>query len=379
MLVTPSLNQFENNSSIDGNLENIFHFNVVGGDLVAKNRLCIQNIANNETIYNEEQVTYSLKHIVPSGTLTNGDTYKARIATYNQQGEISEWSEWLIFTAYSTPVVTFTNLGNGGITSERYIFTASYSQAESVQMKSYRFLLYNSNKNLISESGILTNKEIKYEVSNFENDESYFVEFRVTSMSNVTVTTGLNAIHMQYIKIETGNVLDAINNMKDATIDLKIKANNSRFAVKDGEISYFANDYVDLYNGTIYTDQSLGFKLNNDKWTLQLRFTLKEVGDGEILRITDTNSSHITFERVATKIFIRHYVKNSIIVNTWVSIGEVVSDDIITIIFKKDGVGFDKHCIIKRDDRINLWTNEQKDVLTDKNREILITRREIAD
>lgn len=379
MLVTPSLKQFENNSSIDGNLANIFYFNVVGGDLVAKNRLFIQSITNNDTVYDEEQVTYSLQHTVPSGTLTNGVTYKARVATYNQQGEVSEWSEWFIFTVYSNPVVQFTDLDSGNITSQNYIFTASYLQEESVKMKSCRFLLYDSNKNLIRESDVLTNKEIRYEVTNFENDKSYFVEFRVTSMSNVTATTGLRPIHVQYITTEAGDILVAVNNAEDAAIDLKVKVKDSRFAKKTGTISYLLNDYIDLYDGAIYTDKSLGFELNNDKWTLQFKFMAKDVGDGEILRITGANSNYLTFERIGVKIFIRHYINNNIMINTWVSIGEVMSDDVITIIFKKDGIGFDRSCIINRDERINLWNNEEKDFLTNKNREILISRREISE
>lgn len=379
MLVTPSLRQFENNSSIDGNLENIFYFNVVGGDLVVKNRLFIQNIANNDTVYDQEQVTYSLQHNVSSGILTNGATYKARVMTYNQKEETSEWSEWLIFTVYSNPVVTFTNLGDGNITSQSYIFTASYSQAESLKMRNYRFLLYDSNENLISESGVLTDKEIKYEVSNFENENNYFVEFRATSMSNATATTGLKAIHVQYIESEGGNVLEVVNNAEDATIDLRVKVKDSRFTVKEGEISYLLNDYIDLYNGAIYTDESLGFELDSEKWMLQLKFTLREVGDGEILRITGANSNYLTFERVGIRIFIRHYINNKLIINTWVLIGEVISDDEIVIIFKKDGIGFGKKCFVNKIDRISLWNNEEKDILTNKNREILISRKEVSE
>ena len=379
MLVTPSLNQFENNSSIDGNLENIFYFNVVGGDLVVKNRLVIQNIVNNETTYDQEQTTYLLQHTVPINTLKNGSTYKARIMTYNQQGEVSEWSEWLIFTVYSNPIVEFTNLGDGNITSQNYTFTATYSQAENLKIKNYRFLLYDNNKILISESDTLTNKEVKYEIGNFENDNDYFVEFRVTSMSNAIATTGLKSIHVQYIEYESGNVLEVVNNAEDATIDLKVKVRDSRFAVKDGEISYLLNNYIDLYNGVIYTDKSLGFELDSEKWTLQLKFTLRNVGNGEILRITSANSNYLTFERVGVRIFIKHYINDKLIMNTWVLIGEVISDDEITILFQKDGVGFNKSCIINRDDRISLWNNEEKDVLTNKNREILISRKEVAE
>lgn len=379
MLVTPSLQQFENNSSIDGNLENIFYFNVVGGDLVVKNRLVIQNIVDNETAYDQEQTTYLLQHAVPTNTLKNGSTYKARVMTYNQQGETSEWSEWLIFTVYSNPVVEFTNLGDGNITSQNYIFTASYSQAESLKMRNYRFLLYDSNRNLISESDLQTNKEIQYEIGSLENATNYYVEFRVTSMSNASATTGLKAIHVEYITSEGGNVLEVVNNYEDATIDLKVKVRDSRFAIRSGEVSYLLNDYIDLYSGVIYTDESLGFELDSEKWTLQFKFGVREVGDGEILRITGSNSNYLTFERIGARVFIRHYVDGQLMLNSWVLIGETMSDDEITIVLQKDGLGFNKHCIINRDDRIPLWTNEEKDVLTNKNREILISRKEVSE
>ena len=76
-------------SAFDATNSQVFNFNVSGGDQVVKNRLVISKQSDNTVVYNDVQITFAFRHIVPANTLTNGEYYSAYVITYNSDDEQS--------------------------------------------------------------------------------------------------------------------------------------------------------------------------------------------------------------------------------------------------------------------------------------------------
>jgi hypothetical protein len=92
----------------------------------------------------------AMSYMIPANSFPNGVDYKISVTVWSSI-EQSATSQFVIFTASSTPVVTADEIGTVG--NHTYLFSATYTQAENNPVSKYTVNLYNADKSLIKTSG----------------------------------------------------------------------------------------------------------------------------------------------------------------------------------------------------------------------------------
>lgn len=142
-------------------------------------------------------VTFSPKDM----TFLVGQYYKVQLAYINKSGVIGYYSTVGIIKCTTRPVVQIEGLQFGKTNPHRHAYTGTYSQLGgdvTEKMYSYQFLLYDSNNNIIDDSGeILHNTSfdtVPYESheqflfnKELDSDQIYYIQFIVTTTNQLTI------------------------------------------------------------------------------------------------------------------------------------------------------------------------------------------------
>jgi hypothetical protein len=203
-------------------------------------------------------------YIINASTLANGITHKFQIQLWNSAGDTS-LSEWCLFTTSSTPVANFTNL-SGTISSDSYLFTGLYTQAEDVPIKTFQFLLYNNYSELIDDSGLIYSPIVEYEFSGLNNNNTYQIELQVNSQLGLLYSTGKISFSILYDVPKTSINLQAtsIDEIAGIRLDWAVR----QIIGKSDSTTYIENEKLDVTNGKkVYFDE--GFTIV-DNFTLEL-------------------------------------------------------------------------------------------------------------
>lgn len=250
-----------NGLTLDGNEPIAFSW-TNSGDIQYSFKLYVYDNDTGTLVYSvPKTTTFTTKFTLPPSTLTNGKEYKWNVTVYNQTDQ-SATSDFALFQTSSRPVVTITSFGTIGAIS--YTFNASYSQTESSAIRTWIAYLYNENKNLLSDSGLQTTSTLSYQVTNLESGMDYYIEFQATSNKNLTGTTGLIPVSVQYQKQNLDLNLTA-RNVENAGIEL------SWFVVSivgriEGTGIFVDSEKLDVTDGKCIFDE--GVSISSD-------FTLK--------------------------------------------------------------------------------------------------------
>ena len=224
-LVKPIVNDI---TAFDSTQSYTITFTASGGDQVTKNQIQIVTNDSDETLVYDNttiQGYYSLSHIIPANTLTNGQYYKVRIKTYDVLNNDSVWSDYLPFYCYSTPTVLLNITEGQQITTSSFNFILTYNQAQNEKIDHAIIQLYNSNNSLISTSGNMYNSNnpplnFSYNVNGLENDSRYKVKAIVTTIEGTVVTREVN-FRVHYDTIISTDDLTAEVFSCDGYIELK--------------------------------------------------------------------------------------------------------------------------------------------------------------
>lgn len=142
--------------AFDATKSHTIDFIVIGGAQVIGNRLVISNNQTGAEVYNQTQSTMKLEHTIPAGTLSNGGYYNAVIYTIDSGGNESVSSIAVPFYCYSQPVLTIDNIpATETIENGTYVFSGTYLQQESEALNSYQYTLYDSNREILSQSPLI--------------------------------------------------------------------------------------------------------------------------------------------------------------------------------------------------------------------------------
>lgn len=268
-LTTPILSS---KVAFDATAQSIFTFQSVGGDQVVKNRLLIKNNNTGVIVYEQEQTSFILQHIVPLNTLTNGVYYQAQVKTYNSGGSSSSYSQPIQFWCYTTPTLAFTNIPIGNIVgNSSFAFVCQYDQTQDELLNSYVFNLYNSSQSLLSTSNILyvgssvlppTN--LTYTFAGFDDNTAYYIECVGQTIEGTSITTGKVAFTVDYIQPNIFTILALENNACAGYITI-----DSNIVLIEGESNpspptYIDNEKVDLTQNGSWVKWSQGFNISND-------------------------------------------------------------------------------------------------------------------
>lgn len=255
-------------AAFDSTKEHEITFIVIGGAQVTGNRIVISDNQTGNVVYNNIVNTMKLAHTIPANTLSNGGYYNAVIYTIDNSANESVPSTPVPFYCYSQPTLTITNIpatetiGNG-----TYKFQGNYLQAESEQLNSYQFILYDSNKDILDRSDIIyyqSDSSLAYTFVGMDNDTSYYVELKGQTVNNTEITSGLMYFTVRYTQPATFAIVDLINDCENGYIQI-----SSNIVAIDGKSNpeppiYIDDKEVDLRDKDSWVKWDEGFNINND-------------------------------------------------------------------------------------------------------------------
>lgn len=264
-LVQPILNPI---SAFDSTNRQTIDFVVIGGAQVIANRLVITNNQTGAIVYNATQTTMKLEHTIPANTLTNGTYYNAVVYTIDSANNESEPSVAVPFYCYSTPSLTITNIPETEtIENGTYTFTGSYAQLQNERLDSYQYTLYDSNKNILSQTPLIyysTDSTLSYTFRGMSNDTPYYVELSGETINNTQISSGLIYFTVRYKQPAIFAICDLVNDCNNGFIQI-----SSNIVAIDGKSNpsppaYIDDKEVDLRRENAWVEWDNGFNIKDD-------------------------------------------------------------------------------------------------------------------
>ena len=287
-------------------------FIVIGGAQVIGNRLVISNNQTGAEVYNQVQSTMKLEHTITAGTLSNGGYYNAVIYTIDSGGNESVSSIAVPFYCYSQPVLTIDNIpATETIENGTYAFSGTYLQQESEALNSYQYTLYDSNREILSQSPLIyyeANNSLTYTFVGMSNDTSYYIELTGQTINGTPITSGLRYFTVRYLQPASFAICDLVNNCENGYIQI-----SSNIVAIDGHSNpdppiYIDDKEVDLRDPNAWVEWNEGFRIQND-------FTMRVWGRDfnpyqNIITLTNDINSSTTPNRIEMKWMIGDVIKN---------------------------------------------------------------------
>lgn len=255
-------------AAFDATRAHTINFTVIGGAQVVGNRLVISDNETGTEIYNNKQLTMKLEHTVPAGTLSNGGYYNAVIYTVDNSGAESVASTAVPFYCYSQPVLTIDNIPQTEtIENGTYAFVGSYLQQEDEPLNSYQYTLYNSNKEVLSQSALIyyeADSSLSYTFVGMSNDTAYYISLTGETVNGTKITSGLRYFTVRYLQPASFAICDLVNNCEDGYIQI-----SSNIVAIDGKSNpdppvYIDDKEVDLREPDTWVRWNEGFRIQND-------------------------------------------------------------------------------------------------------------------
>lgn len=272
-------------AAFDATLSQEITFLVIGGAQVLGNRIVISDNQTGDIVYDNKVTTMKLAHVIPANTLTNGGYYNVVIYTLGSLDSVSSPSVPVPFYCYSQPVLTINNIpATETIENGTYTFQGNYLQQENEVLDSYQFILYDSNKNILSKSDVIyyqTNNSLSYTFVGMSNDTSYYIELKGQTVNSTLITTGLLYFTVRYSQPASFAIVDLVNDCANGYIQI-----SSNIVAIDGKAEpappvYIDNKEVDLRRRQLSMSSNM-----NDGWF----FYNPQVFNIEYVEKTDTNN-----------------------------------------------------------------------------------------
>lgn len=298
-------------SAFDSTRVHTISFVVIGGAQVIGNRLVISDNETGEEIYNKIQSTMKLEHVIPANTLTNGGYYNAVVYTIDSANNESVASTPVPFYCYSQPSLTIDNIpATETIENGTYKFVGSYLQQENELLNSYQYTLYNSNKNILSQSALIyydTDSSLSYTFVGMSNDTAYYVELSGETINGTKITSGLKYFTVRYIQPASFAICDLVNNCEDGYIQI-----SSNIVAIDGKSNpdppiYIDDKEVDLRDPDSWVEWNSGFRIQDD---FTMRVWGRDFNDYQnIITLTNDINTTSTPNRIELKWMIGDVIK----------------------------------------------------------------------
>ena len=298
-------------SAFDATRAHSINFVVIGGAQVIANRLVIRDNQTGSEVYNKMQSTMKLEHTIPANTLKNGGYYNAVIYTIDSGSNESTASTAVPFYCYSQPVLTIDNIpATETIRNGTYKFTGSYLQQEDELLNSYQYTLYDSNKDILSQTSLIyyeSDTSLSYTFVGMSNDTSYYVELSGETVNGTKITSGLKYFTVRYIQPASFAICDLVNNCENGYIQI-----SSNIVAIDGKSNptppiYIDDKEVDLRDPKSWVRWSSGFRIQDD-------FTMRVWGRDfneyqNIITLTNDINSSTTPNRIELKWMVGDIIK----------------------------------------------------------------------
>lgn len=217
---------------------------IIDGVRCTDYQIRIYRVSDNVLVHDSTKLTLgtpladgeSLEHTLTGGTITNTgtDSYKWTIEVWNNTESVV--SREFQFFAKTTPVLFFSPPAT--ITSQSYEFTATLAQAEDDIVANYTFELYDSNDELIEDSGLITSFNIKHTFEGFVNGDNLKVRLFGTTTGNDTFDSGLIAFDVSYAEPSLTIVPEAIVDQETSLVTISRSEVVQIIGTGTGDVTY---------------------------------------------------------------------------------------------------------------------------------------------
>lgn len=335
-------------SSFDKNLGTKIPFSW-GGTTPKGNTIYFYN-AQNQMVYENYMETPELYNSIPANveTLVNGEAYSIQIKVTDKYNNDSELSDKVFLYCYSTPVFTIGNINDGQkITQPTIDIYINYSQAESEELNSYQYYLYNYNKQLINTSDVYYDINYIYKIYGLTNN-IYYIRAVGQTVNRIDVDTGYIRFEVEYNNIPSSTIFNAENIYRQGNIKLSTNIISQNYETNNATFDSYG---VDIING--YVSYNNGVLINGD---FSSKFTFKNPKPFcKIISFKNNNDDEISIrymldklQEEATQAYFLLEVKNKNSVNncTSKSFDILSSEEVNLVINRKDNI-FDMQAKIK--------------------------------
>lgn len=298
-------------AAFDATQNHVVTFLAIGGAQVVGNRIVISDNQTGETIYDNRVITMQLAHTIPANTLTNGGYYNVVIYTIDSANNFSQASVPVPFYCYSQPTLTINNIpASSTIENGTYTFQGSYAQQENEILNSYQFILYDSNKTVLSQSDVIyysSNDSLSYTFVGMSNDTSYYIELKGQTVNSTEITTGLLYFTVRYSQPASFAIVDLVNDCENGFIQI-----SSNIVAIDGKSNpeppiYIDNKEVDLREPDSWVRWDEGFNIKDD---FTMRVWGRDFNDFEpIITLSNKNNTDSEPNKIEMKWMIADVMK----------------------------------------------------------------------
>lgn len=298
-------------AAFDATQNHVVTFLAIGGAQVVGNRIVISDNQTGETVYDNRVITMQLAHTIPANTLTNGGYYNVVIYTIDSANNFSQASVPVPFYCYSQPTLTINNIpASSTIENGTYTFQGSYAQQENENLNSYQFILYDSNKTVLSQSDVIyysSNNSLSYTFVGMSNDTSYYIELKGQTVNNTEITTGLLYFTVRYSQPASFAIVDLVNDCENGFIQI-----SSNIVAIDGKSNpeppiYIDDKEVDLREPDSWVRWDEGFNIKDD---FTMRVWGRDFNDFEpIITLSNKNNTDSEPNKIEMKWMIADVMK----------------------------------------------------------------------
>ena len=298
-------------AAFDATQNYVVAFLAIGGAQVVGNRIVISDNQTGKTVYDNRVITMQLAHTIPANTLTNGGYYNVVIYTIDSANNFSQASVPVPFYCYSQPTLTINNIpASSTIENGTYTFQGSYAQQENEILNSYQFILYDSNKTVLSQSDVIyysSNNSLSYTFVGMSNDTSYYIELKGQTVNNTEITTGLLYFTVRYSQPASFAIVDLVNDCENGFIQI-----SSNIVAIDGKSNpeppiYIDDKEVDLREPDSWVRWDEGFNIKDD---FTMRVWGRDFNDFEpIITLSNKNNTDSEPNKIEMKWMIADIMK----------------------------------------------------------------------
>lgn len=322
----------------DANYDYEINF-VYNGNQVFGNICNIYNNVSGQQIYHSQIDSMQCKHIIPANSLQNGIQYYVRIAVIDKDDNISDYSDALLFTCYTTPSLTVQNFpidqyGHNVIRNSSYDVSFVYIQNENEPLQFYEIEVYDIDMDIVQTSNIQYNtSNIHYVMTDLEDNKRYYLKAKGSTLHNIVVESELYEFSVNYIQPSIYSVI-ALENLPQSGM-IKIQSNIIALeCTTDKTPQYIGGKYIDLRDNVLHIDKD--FSLDDD---FIIMFSGYDFSEGLLMELSDYNSNvYLYLRKKDTSIYlsleiITKSMKYIIFSN---SLNNVADNELLQAYIKKD-------------------------------------------
>ena len=280
-----------------------------------------------QVFYNERIQEFRYEHTIPFGILSNGNQYVAVIRIYDNTDTLIGESNPVFFYCLSEPLLAIPTIINNEVLNQTVTFRGTYIQAEGELLQSYKFILYNDNKNEITQSPEMFSDKISYEFSDLVSRAKYYIELKIATTNEMEATTGLIEFTPRYIAPRFASSIEAENLDDEASI--LVTCNIVRMIGTPTNTITYVDGMADMTDNLIYFDK--GFSLKND---FTLMFWVKDVVPNSVFfNMTARDGSNLKVEYKNNRFNLIKTIRNDYIIQKLLGYLDVAMVDNIAYIF----------------------------------------------